>query len=193
MTAWVPCRMNLNSAAVRKILPLLALRPGEWFTLTNICTYADLDTKSVTRVLGQFRAEGFLADHPAGVKVYGANTAYAMYPEVKVIALRLLDVPEAMRAAGAKIDLIIVFGSLLRPTFGAESDIDLLLVTDQAEAARRGLDEVEAQIGKHFSPQVMDPARFSAALAADDLFIREILERPHAILGGSLERFGYAA
>ena len=107
--------MNLNSAAVRKILPLLALRPGEWFTLSNICTYADLDTKSVTRVLRQFRAEGFLADHPAGLKAYGANTAYSMYPEMKVIALRLLDVPEAMRVAGARMDLVIVFGSLLRP------------------------------------------------------------------------------
>ena len=185
--------MNLNSAAVRKILPLLALRPGEWFTLSNICTYADLDTKSVTRVLRQFRAEGFLADHAAGLKAYGANTAYSMYPEMKVIALRLLDVPEAMRVAGARMDLVIVFGSLLRPTFGAESDIDLLLVTAQPDAARRGLDGVETQLGKHFSPQVMDPARFSAALAADDPFIREILERPHAILTGSLERFGYSA
>jgi len=184
--------VNLNSAAVRRILPLLALRPGEWFTLTNLCTYADLDTKSVTRVLGQFRAEGFLADHPSGLKAYGANAAYAMYPEMKVIALRLLDVPGALLAAGARMDLVIVFGSLLRPTFGAESDIDLLLVTAQPEAARRGLDEVEARLGKHFSPQVMEPARFSAALAAGDPFIREILERPHAILTGSLERFGYS-
>jgi len=115
-----------------------------------------------------------------------------MYPEMKVIALRLLDVPGALLAAGARMDLVIVFGSLLRPTFGAESDIDLLLVTAQPEAARRGLDEVEARLGKHFSPQVMEPARFSAALAAGDPFIREILERPHAILTGSLERFGYS-
>src|SRR5450759_2530273 len=110
--------MNLNSAAVRKILPLLALRPGEWFTLTNICTYAHLDTKSATRVLGQFRAEGFLADHPAGLKAYGANTAYAMYPEMKVIALRLLDVPEAIRAEGGRMDLVVVFVAIRRLHFG---------------------------------------------------------------------------
>jgi len=148
--------VNLNSTAVRKILPLLALRPGEWFTLSSIC-------------------------------------AYAMYPEMKVIALRLLDVPAAMRKAGAKVDLAMAFGSLLRPTFGAQSDIDLLLITAQADAARRGVGEVETRLGKHFSPKVMDPARFSAALAKGDPFIREIMERPHAVLTGSLERFGDAA
>jgi predicted nucleotidyltransferase len=184
--------VNLNSTAVRKILPLLALRPGEWFTLSSICAYADLDTKSASRVLGQFRAEGFLADHPAGLKAYGANTAYAMYPEMKVIALRLLDVPAAMRKAGAKMDLVMAFGSLLRPTFGAQSDIDLLVVTAQGDAARRGVGEVETRLGKHFSPKVMDPARFSAALANGDPFIQEIMERPHAVLTGSLDRFGDA-
>ena len=52
---------------------------------------------------------------------------------------------------------------------------------------------METQLGKHFSAQVMDSARFSATRAAEDPFIREILERPNAILTASLERFGYSA
>ena len=63
--------MNLNSMAVRKVLPRLALRPGEGFTLTDICRFSGLDTKSVNRVLEQFRVDGSLLDN-----AYGPRLAY---------------------------------------------------------------------------------------------------------------------
>lgn len=185
--------MNLNSMAVRKVLPLLALRPGEGFTLTDICRFNGLDTKSVTRVLEQFRVDGFLLDNAYGPRTYSANPDYSMFPEIKVIALRLLDLPAAIRDAGGQVKLALAFGSLLRPTYGRDSDIDILVVSPNPAAAKTGLGQVSLHLGKSITPQVYDPARFSAALAAKDPFIREILERPHAILSGSLEHFGVFA
>ena len=182
--------MNLNSTAVRKILPLLALRPGEGFTLTDICRFADLDTKSVTQVLGQFRAEGFLLDNAYGPRTYSANPEYSMFPEIKTIALRLLGLPDSILASGGQTLLMVVFGSLLRPTYGRDSDIDILVVTKTPAAARQGLEQASARLGKAISAQVYSPDRFSSALSQNDPFVREIFERPHTILAGSLEYFG---
>jgi predicted nucleotidyltransferase len=182
--------MNLNSAAVRKVLPLLALRPGEGFTLTDICRFTGLDTKSVTRVLEQFRADGFLLDNAFGPRTYSANPEYSMYPEIKSIAFRLLDLPASIREAGGQVYFMAAFGSLLRPTYRRDSDIDVLVVTSTPAAAKIGIAQVSARLGKRVSVQVYGPDQFSVALSQSDPFVREVLERPHAILAGSLEYFG---
>ena len=185
--------MNLNSAAVRKILPLLALRPGEGFTLTDLCRFAALDTQGVTRALSQLRADGFLLDNAYGPRTYSVNPAYPMLPEIKSIAIRLLDLPAAIREMGGTTHLLVAFGSLLRPTYGRESDVDVLIVTKTPEAAKRGLEQVSTHLGKTISAQVYSPERFSVSLSQNDPFVREVFERPHTILAGSLEHFGAQA
>jgi len=144
-------------------------------------------------VLDQFRADGFLIDNAYGPRTYSANPGYSMFPEIKVIALRLLDLSATIRDAGGRVQLMIVFGSLLRPTYGRDSDIDFLVVSPNPVAVKTGLDRMSQRLGKRITPQVFDPGRFSAALAANDPFIQEVLERPHAILAGSLEHFGILA
>ena len=83
-----------------------------------------------------------------------------------------------------------VFGSLLRPTYRRDSDIDVLVVTSTPVAAKISIAAVSARLGKRISVQVYRPDQFSVALSQGDPFVREILERPHAILAGSLEHFG---
>jgi predicted nucleotidyltransferase len=182
--------VNLNSIAVRKVLPLLALRPGEGFTLTALCAFSGLDTKSVARVLSAFREEGLIADGRYGPKTYSVNPDFSMYPEVKVIALRLLDVPGLIRASRPGSDpVVVVFGSLLRPTFGRDSDIDLLVVTEDRQTARRGVDALSNRIGKPINLVLLDRATFAEKLRDGDPFIRGILEGPHAVLGGRIELY----
>jgi predicted nucleotidyltransferase len=113
-----------------------------------------------------------------------------MFPEIKTIALRLFNLPDSIRDAGGQTRLMAVFGSLLRPTYGRGSDIDILIVTTAPVAAKRGLERASARLGKTISAQVYSPEHFSRALSQSDPFVREVFERPHAILAGSLEYFG---
>jgi hypothetical protein len=182
--------MNLDSTALRKVLPLLALRPGEPHTLTDIMGFSGLDSKSVWRVLDQMRADGALLDGTYGPKTYSINPAYEHYQEIKVIAFRLLGLPAGMEGAGVRTDLIVLFGSLLRPVFRRESDIDLLLVGRDEEEARTAVDALSQRLGKHVGVTFYSPAKFVSEWEAHEPFLTAVFSGPHAILAGSFDNLG---
>ena len=182
--------MNLDSAALRKVLPLLALRPGEPHTLTGIMRFSGLDSKSVWRVLDRMRSDGALLDEAHGPKTYSVNPAYEHYQEIKVIAFRLLGLPAEMEGAGTRVDLLVLFGSLFRPVFRRESDIDLLVVGRDESKTRAVVDSLSRRLGKHIGVTFYAPAQFVSEWEAHEPFLAAVFSGPHTILSGSFDNLG---
>src|ERR1035437_11193761 len=77
--------VNLSSKTLRGIIPLLALRPGEGHTLTELARFAGVDTKSVWQTLHQLQADGALLTSEYGRKTYSINPRYEFYAEIRTI------------------------------------------------------------------------------------------------------------
>jgi predicted nucleotidyltransferase len=185
--------VNLNSKTVRAILPLLALRPGEGHTLSELARYGSVDTKSVWQTLGQFRAEGAIVDSAYGRQTYSINPAYEFYPEVRVIAFRLLGIPRALAEAGETVDLAVLFGSIMRSVYRRDSDIDLLVVGRSERGVGAVVDRIADRLGKRIAVAFYTPDQFVARWTADDPFLVGVFAGPHAVLTGSFERLGLGA
>ncbi len=185
--------MNLSSKTLRAILPLLALRPGEGHSLTELARFGGVDTKSVWQTLAQLRAEGALLDSEYGRKTYSINPAYEFHSEIRPIAFRLLNVPAALERSEAGPQLVVLYGSVLRDVFRRESDIDLLVVAQEERRVLEVVGTVSERLGKRISAVVYSPAQFVARWNEGDPFIAGVFAGPHAVLGGSLERLGLGA
>jgi hypothetical protein len=152
-----------------------------------------VDTKSVWQTLGQLRAEGALLESEYGRKTYSINPAYEFYPEIRPIAVRLLNLPGALEAAEAGPQLVVLYGSVLREVFRRESDIDLLVVVQDESRVLHAVGAVSERLGKRMAAVVHSPGQFVAHWKAGDPFVSDVFAGPHAVLGGSLERLGLGA
>jgi predicted nucleotidyltransferase len=184
--------MNLNSKQVQRTLPLLALRPQEGHTLTDLARFSGVGTKSVWQALRQFRADGALLDGAYGPKTYSINPDYELYPEIKIIAFRFLRLPEALIAAGARVDLVVLYGSVFRPVFRRQSDLDLLVVGRDETRTREVAAGMSERLGKRMNVTFYTPAKFVADWEAADSFLAAVFAGPHAVLTGSLDKLGLA-
>jgi hypothetical protein len=185
--------VNLSSKTLRGIIPLLALRPGEGHTLTELARFAGVDTKSVWQTLHQLQADGALLASEYGRKTYSINPRYEFYAEIRPIAFRLLGVPQALDDSDAGAALVVLFGSVLREVYRRESDIDLLVVARDEPAVQTTLAGVSERLGKRVTAVVYTPGQFVERWNSDDSFIADVFAGPHAVLGGSLERLGLGA
>ena len=185
--------MNLSSKTLRGIIPLLALRPGEGHTLTELARFAGVDTKSVWQTLHQLQSEGALLTSEYGRKTYSIDPRYEFYAEIRPISFRLLGVPQALDEAHAGVELVVLFGSVLGEAYRRESDIDLLVVAREEAAVQKTLASVSERLGKRIAAVAYTPDQFVERWNGDDSLIAGIFAGPHAVVGGSLERLGLGA
>ena len=179
--------MNLNSVALQKILPLLALRPDEGHTLTDLMKFSGLDSRAVWQVLEQLQIERSVMKNLYGPKTYSINPGYKFYSEIKIIAFRLLNLPERLQADQIDPDLIILYGSIFREVFRKESDIDLLVIGRDEEPIRKVLYDLSIQIGKTINFVFYTPKRFAELWNGHNSFIETVFSGPHTIITGSFD------
>lgn len=179
----------LFPATRQKVLALFFLRPEESWTLSEVIRYAEIGSGAVQREVARLAEAGLLEVAPRGrQKEYRANTGSPVFDELSALVRKTLGPVELVRAAvaelGDDLDVALIYGSVAKGSDRADSDIDLLLISDTLtmESVFGALMSVEEQIGRKVSPTLYTWDEFRRRLQKKNAFVSKVLKGTYIVL-----------
>ncbi len=185
-TAPVPPRSGmadaLFSATQQRVLALLFGQPERSFFTNELIDLVGAGSGAVQRELRRLMESGLVTVKRHGnQKHFQANPMAPIFEELRGIVTKALGPAEALRAAlmplREAIRLALVYGSVAKRSDAAQSDIDLLIVSDALTLERiyEVLTPVEAQLGRRVSPTLYTVAEFRRRRARGNPFLDKVL------------------
>lgn len=175
----------------QRVLGLLFGQPERRFQSAELIRLAGSGTGAVHRQLQRLEKAGLVAvSRDGNQKYYTARMDAPVFPELHGLVVKTVGIVEPIRAALAPIsdaiDLAFVFGSVAKGSEGAESDIDLLIVTDKLAYADvySALAEAEQTLGRTINPTVFTRAEWKKKRARHDSFAARIRVQPRIFVIG---------
>lgn len=184
---------ELFTKTQQRVLGLLFGQPERAFHLSELIALAGTGTGAVQREIARLVASGLVSMIARdGRKVYRANERSPIFSELCSIVEKTSGVAEQLRQALAPvakdITLAILFGSVAKKTDKADSDIDLLVVSDALllEKLFRTLGPVEERLGRRINPTLYTTAELEARRRSNNPFVTKVLSGRHHVLLGDL-------
>ena len=178
----------------KKILRLFFGQPERSYTISELIDLADAGSGAVQREVERLTASGLLkADSVGRQKRYRANPDSPIYAELHSLVTKAFGPAERLRetlwSAGDSVDLAILYGSVAKGTDRADSDIDVLLVSDSLslEDAFRLLSPVETELGRKVNPTLYTRSEFRKRFESGNPFLRRVLAGKHTVLKGDID------
>jgi len=176
----------------RAVLGLLFGRPEEDFYLRQIVRITAAGRGAVQRELQGLTRAGLLTRERRGnLTFYRANRASPLFPELHGLMVKTVGVAEVIREALAAVEgirLALIYGSVAAETEDAQSDVDVLIVSDTPFAAiAAALSATQSRLGREVNPSVYSRTEFAEKREARHHFLTEVLEGPKIMLVGSLD------
>jgi predicted nucleotidyltransferase len=166
----------------RSILALLYSHPDESYYLRQILRTAGIAPGAGQRELKWLTESGIIQRTASGHQVYyQANPECPIFWELKNIITKTVGVADIIRAQLApiegRIDIALLFGSVVRGEESKDSDIDILIVGDLtfAETAER-LAPVQNTLGREINPTVFSSDEFRDKLKKGHHFLNSVLK-----------------
>lgn len=184
----------LFTATQRRVLGLLFGQPRRAFQLGELIGLAGSGSGAVQREVARLVSSGLVTvSEIAGRKTYQANPAAPIFRELCGIVEKTTGVSDvlrsALRAHEDRIDLALLFGSFAKRSATAQSDVDVLLVSDDLtlEQAYRALAPAEKRLGRRVSPTLYTRDELVRRRRAHNAFLTKVLSGPHEVLIGSID------
>jgi len=184
----------LFTSTQQRILALLFGQPERSFFVTELITLADVGRGAVQRELSRLeQARLVLTERHGSQKHYRANPTAPIFEELCSIVRKTVGIEEQVRVALAplekQISLALIYGSVAKQTDTAESDVDLLVVSDDLtlENLYSRLSPVEKQLGRTINPTLYTRREFESRRAADNSFLNRVLGGAISVLQGELD------
>ncbi len=182
----------LFSPVQQRVLGLLFGQPERRFQSAELIRLADSGTGAVHRQLQRLEASGLvLATHSGNQKYYQADPKSPIFSELRGLVEKTVGLVEPIRAAleplTDRIVAAFVYGSVAKGGDHANSDLDLLILSDQLEYADlfAALEPVEARLSRPVHPTVMNRAEWRRKRARGDSFAARIAIQPKLfVIGG---------
>jgi predicted nucleotidyltransferase len=182
----------LFSKTQRQVLSLLFGQTGKSFYSKEIVDLAGVGIGTVHRELEKLSGCGLLTIKRIGnQKHYQANPASPIFKELKGIVRKTFGLADPLRIAlGQYIDKIkvaFIYGSIAKGTDTTESDIDLMLISDQLAYPDlfASISELEKQLGRQINPTIYTGEEFRKKLKSESNFVIRVIEQPKIFLIGS--------
>lgn len=174
----------LFTPTMQRVLGAVLLQPDRSFTLQELLRFADAGRGSAQQQIDRLVEAGVLTEEPrrGRQRSIRANADYFLYDELRRIALKTFGVAEpfrdAMRPHQRRIEQAFLFGSVVKGTDSAASDIDLIVV---GKVRQKDLFEITNQLqhrlGRRVQFSLYEPAEWRALLR-DDPVVQHIVEGP---------------
>ncbi|MEN9864602.1 MAG: hypothetical protein RL748_192, partial [Pseudomonadota bacterium] len=173
----------LFSVALQKILALLFVRVDEAFYLNEIIRLTGLGSASAQRELKQLELAGLILSERSGnQRRFQANHANPIYPELHGMIQKTFGLTAILRTALEKLPLRVafVYGSIAKGSASADSDIDLMVISDQLSYGTllSALAHAEQQLGRKINPTPYTTAEFIKRYREQQHFLSRVLEQP---------------
>lgn len=183
----------LFSATRQKVLRLFFMRQGRDFSIKELIEEAKAGSGAVQREVVRLVDSGLVQVNLQGrQKRYKANPDSPVYPELFSLVTKLLgpeqQVGDVLRPIFHKIDLALIYGSVAKGTDHADSDIDLMLVSDTLtlEEVFEALGPAESILSRTINPTLYNRNEFEKRRANENPFLKKVLEGQYILLKGSI-------
>jgi len=178
----------------QRVLALLFGRPDRSFYTNEIIAWVDGGSGAVQRELNRLEAAGLVTVSPIGrQRHYRANERAPIFAELRGIVLKTSGLRDVIRAAlsplESNITAAFVFGSIANGVATAESDVDLMVISDRLTYAELfgALEDASAQLARPVNPTIYTSAEFARRRKEGNPFLKKVLDRPRIWLIGSAD------
>jgi predicted nucleotidyltransferase len=179
----------LFSSTQRQVLGILFGQPDRSFFVTEIFQRAERGRGAVQRELEKLTTAGLVTVRRIGAqKHYQANPESPVFDELRSIVRKTVGLTDPIRDAlkplARKIEIAFVYGSVARGEERAQSDVDLLIVSDELmlEQAIRRLLPVEKILARRINPTLYTSAEYAKHDRSS--FLKKVLAGDRIILIG---------
>ena len=176
----------------QRVLGLLFGQPELRFQSAELIRLADSGTGAVHRQLQRLAAAGLVVvTRDGNQKYYQARRGSPIFPELHGLIVKTVGLVEPLRAAleplAESIDVAFVYGSVAKGTDRAESDVDLLVVSDHLGYPEiyEALQAAERALARPVNPTVLTVAEWRKKRTGPDSFGRRISTQPRLLVIGS--------
>lgn len=182
----------------QRVLGVLFGNSGRSFYANEIIALAESGTGAVQRELAKLAAAGLVTVRRQGnQKHYQANSISPVYSELRGLVLKTFGLGDVVRAALApltpQIRAAFIFGSIAKIQDTADSDIDLLVVSDSLTYADvfSALEHASQDLGRTVNPTVYSLREFTRRVKEGKAFVARVMNQPKVWLIG--DEHGLAA
>ncbi len=190
-----PKRPNLSDALFPKVrqqvLGLLFNYPGARFHTNEIIRLSGSGTGAVQRELEKLTHAGLITVELVGKqKQYQANQASLLFNELHSIVLKTFGLADILRHAlepvRRKIKSAFIYGSIAKNTDTANSDIDLMLITDKLTYAEIFplLETPQQKLNRAIHPTFYSTKEWASKLKKKNHFVTQVVKQPKIFLLG---------
>jgi predicted nucleotidyltransferase/Fe2+ or Zn2+ uptake regulation protein len=174
----------------RAILSLLYGHADESFYLRQIARTTGVGLGPIQRELKQLTDAGIIQRSVQGRQVYyHANSKSPVFTELKSLITKTAGVGDTLRNILTplidRLNIVLIYGSIASGKEKRDSDIDLLIIgkVTFAEIVEE-LQLAQEQLGREINPTVYPVDEFTAKLAENHHFLRDVLSGPRIFLIG---------
>jgi len=183
----------LFTSTQRRVLGLLFGQPERSFYATEVIGRVRAGSGAVQRELRKLAESGLVTVSRKGnQKHYQANADSPIYPELRALVRKTVGLADPLRTAleplQERILLAFVYGSVAKGSQTAQSDIDLLLVSDALtlETLYAALAPAEKVLGRAVHPTLYTSAEYEHRLRTANPFLERVLAGDTIPLLGTL-------
>jgi len=176
----------------QRVLGLLFGQPARRFQSAELIRLAEGGTGAVHRQLQRLADAGLVrVTRDGNQKYYQASTNTPVFSELHGLIVKTIGVVDPLRAAlgplAKKIHLAFVFGSVAKGRERGDSDLDLLVVTDDLSYAEvyAALERAERSLGRTINPTVFTSREWRTKRAKKDSFSARISSQPRLYVIGN--------
>lgn len=179
----------------QRVLGLLFGQPSRRFQSAELIQLAEGGTGAAHRQLQRLAASGLVRVTRVGnQKHYQANLDSPIFPELHGLVLKTVGIVDPLRKAlgplADQIHAAFVYGSVAKGTDTAESDVDLMVVSDTLHYPDlyEALQRAETEVARPVNPTIYSLEALRQKRALSDPFLTRVLEQPRiAVLGSDDE------
>jgi predicted nucleotidyltransferase len=183
----------LFSGTRQRVLGILFGQPTRSFYANELISLAARGSGAVQRELATLSNSGLVTVKAVGnQKHYQANPNSPIFTELCSIVQKTIGLADPLRKAleplASQIIAAFVYGSVARKTDTANSDIDLMLLSDEISYGElfSTLENAGNQLGRPVNPTILTLDEFQQRLTNHDSFLTRVMEQPKIwIIGGS--------
>jgi predicted nucleotidyltransferase len=186
----------LFSNTQQRVLAFLFGQPERSFFATELIGLAGGGSGAVQRELKRLDESGLVTVTRLGnQKHYQANPQSPIFAELCGIVQKTVGLAEPLRAAlmpyTQKIAAAFVYGSVAKRNDTAQSDVDLMVVSDTLEYADLfgALEQAATALGRTINPTIYTRQEFVKRVKQKNAFLMRVLAQPKLWLIGGEDEF----
>jgi predicted nucleotidyltransferase len=179
----------------QRVLAVLFGAPDRSFYANEVIALAQSGTGAVQRELAGLSEAGLLLVSKQGnQKHYQANASAPVFAELRSLVLKTSGLADVLRAAiaplAAQINAAFVYGSVARLQDTAQSDIDVMVVSNTLAYGEvfGALEDATVALGRKVNPTLYTPAEWAKRIHSDSAFITRVWQQPKIWLIGTEEQ-----